>query len=92
MARSGPTGEPGGGEIEATPEEVDRAGLARVATAEPGQDPMGIDQRPMKGARVRRVIARAVSDSNGIASSTSTGTGQIRTSIAAALRRSRTGP
>ena len=73
------TREPGVGEVEGSPEQVHRAGLADESSPEHVEHPLHLDQRTPESLHGVGVVARecAWSSANGIASGISTGTGQI---------------
>jgi hypothetical protein len=58
MQRGAPPGEPGHREVEAAPEEMDRADLAQEGAAEELQDTIGLDEREPESMRGVGVIAR----------------------------------
>src|SRR5664279_5707671 len=56
MARRRTSGETRGGDVEAAPEEVHRAGFAKVAALESGQNTAGVDQGLMERPSMSRVV------------------------------------
>ena len=81
--RSAPARKARDGQVEAAPEEVDRAALAEEAAAEHFEDAVGADEDPPEGGGGRGVVAGVdgVVCSNGIGSGTSTALVQMWTSM-----------
>ena len=78
---AGAAGEAGDGEIEAAPEEMDRADLAEEAGAEQAEDAVGGEQgAEQPPGAVRIVGARRASSAKGMAGSISFGAPWMRTS------------